>query len=75
MLGFVNGLAIVIGKSQLEHFHGLRLLGCYCWFDGVTMALIKLIPKYVTKKVPSPLMAIGLTALRKFSVHSLMLND
>ena len=66
MLGFVNGLAIVIGKSQLEHFHGLSgaALGVTVGLTAVTMALIKLIPKYVTKKVPSPLMAIAsLTAL------------
>lgn len=66
MLGFVNGLAIVIGKSQVEHFHGLSgsALAVTVGLTAVTMALIKLIPKYLTKKIPSPLMAIAsLTAL------------
>ena len=66
MLGFVNGLAIVIGKSQLEHFHGLSgsALAVTVGLTAFTMALIKLIPKYLTKKIPSPLLAIAsLTAL------------
>ena len=52
MLGFVNGLAIVIRKSQLEHFHGLSgsALAVTVGLTAFTMALIKLIPKYLTKK-------------------------
>ena len=79
MLGFVNGLAIVIGKSQLEHFHGLSgsALSYTVGLTALTMALIKLIPKYVTKKIPSPLMAIAsLTALTQtFSLNVKTIGD
>lgn len=74
MLGFVNGLAIVIGLAQLEQFRKLDENGVSQWIAGVelwmtcglvvaTMALIWLTPK-LTKIIPAPLAAIGLvTAL------------
>ncbi|MDA8653581.1 SulP family inorganic anion transporter [Alphaproteobacteria bacterium] len=74
MLGFVNGLAIVIGLAQLEQFRKIDENGVSQWIAGVelwmtcglvvaTMALIWLTPK-LTKIIPAPLAAIGLvTAL------------
>lgn len=63
MLGFVNGLAIVIALAQLEHF---RAGGA--WLDGaplylmlglvaLTMAIVYLLPK-LTRAVPPALVAI-----------------
>jgi len=65
MLGFVNGLAIVIFLAQLESF---KIPGTETWLPGgdlgimlgligVTMAVIYLIPK-ITKKFPSALAGI-----------------
>jgi SulP family sulfate permease len=34
MLGFVNGLAIVIGLSQLHQFQILNLDGSFTWMSG-----------------------------------------
>ena len=74
MLGFVNGLAIVIGLAQLDQFRKLDENGVSQWIAGAelwmtcglvvaTMALIWLTPK-LTKLIPAPLAAIGLvTAL------------
>lgn len=70
MLGFVNGLAIVIGLAQLEQFKKVNETGVSEWIAGseliltcglvfATMALIWLTPK-LTKIVPAPLAAIGL---------------
>src|SRR6056300_324767 len=70
MLGFVNGLAIVIGISQLQQFQITDAAGQSQWMSGVTlyitlalvmatMAVIVLTPK-VTKIIPAPLAAIGL---------------
>jgi len=52
MLGFVNGLAIVIGKSQLEHFHGLSgsALSYTVGLTALTMALIKLFQNMSRRK-------------------------
>ena len=71
MLGFVNGLAIVIGLSQLEQF---KVGGRHDseWLSDVsliimlslvflTMIVIWLTPK-VTKSIPAPLMGIGVVA-------------
>ena len=68
MLGFVNGLAIVIFLAQLESFKVEGPDGSASWLPssdlaimlgliGVTMAVIYLIPK-VTKKFPSALAGI-----------------
>jgi SulP family sulfate permease len=78
MLGFVNGLAIVIGLSQLQQFKIVDAMGQSQWMSGSvlyltlalvlgTMAIILLTPK-ITKIVPAPLAAIGLiTALVIFA--------
>ena len=72
MLGFVNGLAIVIGLAQLEQFQIADGQGGHDWMTGaplywslglvaLTMAIIWGLPK-VTKVVPAPLAAIGVVA-------------
>ena len=72
MLGFVNGLAIVIGLAQLEQFRVPDASGGHVWMAGVTlwtslglvaatMALIWVTPK-VTRLIPAPLVAIGLVS-------------
>ena len=71
MLGFVNGLAIVIGVAQLEQFKTTLPDGTIGWISGsllyatlglvvLTMFLIWVAPK-VTKFIPAPLLAIGIT--------------
>ena len=73
MLGFVNGLAIVIGVSQLSQFKTINSLGSSVWIAGdtlmysvifvvLTMYIIWLLPK-ITKAVPSTLVAILFTTL------------
>jgi len=73
MLGFVNGLAIVIGLAQLEQFKVASPDGGHVWMSGMqlvltlglvllTMALVWGTPK-VTKAIPAPLAAIGIVAL------------
>ena len=64
MLGFVNGLAIVIALSQLEHFKthdGLWLpmneLGVMAGLVVLTMAVVYLLPR-LTKAIPGALVAI-----------------
>ena len=74
MLGFVNGLAIVIFLAQMEQFKTVdAATGEHVWMTGfplvltlglvaLTMALIWAVPK-VTKAVPAPLVAIGVVAI------------
>mmetsp|Transcript_14741 Transcript_14741/g.30012 ORF Transcript_14741/g.30012 Transcript_14741/m.30012 type:complete len:606 (-) Transcript_14741:186-2003(-) len=66
MLGFVNGLAIVMTKSQLTHFQGLSLAtkaGASTYgIAALTMALIKVFPK-VTKAIPPTLGAVILATI------------
>jgi SulP family sulfate permease len=68
MLGFVNGLAIVIGLSQLHQFKKINSYGNLEWMSGeiliyslffvfLTMLIIWLLPK-VTKIIPATLTAI-----------------
>jgi SulP family sulfate permease len=68
MLGFVNGLAIVIFLSQLEQFKFVDDAGTKQWIENnaflvmfgliaLTMAIIQFLPK-LTKMVPSALVAI-----------------
>jgi len=63
MLGFVNGLAIVIAMAQLEHFKrdGAWLAGAPLqWMIGLvalTMAIVYLLPR-LTRVVPPALVAI-----------------
>ena len=73
MLGFVNGLAIVIGLAQLEQFSTVSVDGSHIWLSGVplyitiglvcaTMAFIWLTPR-ITKLVPPPLLAISIVTI------------
>jgi SulP family sulfate permease len=63
MLGFVNGLAIVIFVAQFEHFKigGAWMQGAQLWtmlgLALLTMAVIYLIPR-ITKAVPATLVGI-----------------
>ncbi len=68
MLGFVNGLAIVIFLAQMGHFKVTAEDGTTSWMQGsalltmlgliaLTMAIIYLLPK-LTKIIPSTLAAI-----------------
>ncbi|NQY43158.1 MAG: SulP family inorganic anion transporter, partial [Legionellales bacterium] len=69
MLGFVNGLAIVIFLAQLEQFKTSTPIGKMTWLSGnqlyimlslvaTAMFVIHFIPK-LTKSIPSPLAGIG----------------
>ena len=73
MLGFVNGLAIVIFLAQLEQFRVVDSSGQHVWMSGMalwislglvaaTMALIWVTPR-ITSLVPAPLAAIGLVSV------------
>lgn len=72
MLGFVNGLAIVIFLAQISQFQVTNEMGAVEWMSGLslvtmfglvglTMAIIWLMPK-VTTAVPAPLAGIGIVA-------------
>ena len=72
MLGFVNGLAIVIFLAQLSQFKVLDASGELVWMSGVTlwttlglvaatMAIIYFTPR-ITRIVPAPLAAIASVA-------------
>ncbi|UUX51648.1 SulP family inorganic anion transporter [Nisaea acidiphila] len=73
MLGFVNGLAIVIFLAQLGQFKVKTPEGGTAWMSGeplylmlgftaVTMALIYVVPR-ITKFIPAPLAAVGIVSL------------
>ena len=73
MLGFVNGLAIVIFLAQLQHFQTEGAEGTREWMSGgslwllfgliaLTMAIIHYLPKF-TKAIPSSLAAILVVSL------------
>jgi SulP family sulfate permease len=76
MLGFVNGLAIVIAMAQLEHFRQATPQG-ETWLQGtpllvmgalvaLTMAIVYVLPR-ITKAVPPALVAIlGVGVLSHF---------
>ena len=68
MLGFVNGLAIIIAMAQLEHFKHQMPDGSMAWLQGtplvvmcglvvLTMLIVYLLPR-LTKAVPPALVAI-----------------
>ncbi|MDH5546576.1 MAG: SulP family inorganic anion transporter [Gammaproteobacteria bacterium] len=68
MLGFVNGLAIVIFLAQLQHFQVKDETGGVSWMSGdalwmllglivLTMSIIHFLPR-LTKAIPSSLAAI-----------------
>jgi SulP family sulfate permease len=73
MLGFVNGLAIVIFLAQLTQFQVVGVDGVKTWMTGwplvkmlglvvLTMAIIWVMPK-ITRAVPAPLAGIGIVAV------------
>lgn len=73
MLGFVNGLAIVIFLAQLGQFKVKTPDGGLTWMTGeplylmlgftaLTMALIYVVPR-ITKFIPAPLAAVGIVSL------------
>jgi len=73
MLGFVNGLAIVILLAQLQHFQVTTADGVQQWLSGeplmifaglivLTMAIIYFLPK-ITGAVPAALAAIIVVSL------------
>ena len=79
MLGFVNGLAIVIGMAQLGSFKTLSPEGSLVYLQGqalwlmlllvgVTMAIIWLLPK-LTRAIPSSLAAILVVSLTSFAIN------
>ena len=81
MLGFVNGLAIVIFLAQMGQFKVLSADGMMQWMEGsmlyimvglviLTMAIIFILPK-LTKAVPASLVAIITVTLM---VHGLDLE-
>jgi SulP family sulfate permease len=70
MLGFVNGLAIVIFLAQLGQFKATDIYGNQAWLEGtklyimiglviLTMAIIHFMPK-LTKAIPAPLAGIAI---------------
>lgn len=72
MLGFVNGLAIVIFLAQFGHFKTVTADGSSSWLSGqalyvmlaliaATVAIIYLLPK-LTRAIPSTLAAIALVS-------------
>lgn len=72
MLGFVNGLAIVIFTAQLTQFQVTDLGGAKVWMTGwplvtmlglvaLTMVIIWVMPK-ITTIIPSPLAGIAIVA-------------
>ncbi len=72
MLGFVNGLAIVIFLAQLSQFKTVNAAGEKVWMSAMpmsvmiglvllTMGIIWMTPK-LTKAIPAPLVGIGVVA-------------
>lgn len=79
MLGFVNGLAIVIGLAQIGSFKTLGMDGTMTFLQDVplkimvglvalTMATIVLLPK-LTKAVPSSLVAILMVSMIAIGIN------
>ncbi len=86
MMGFVNGLAIVIFLSQLDMFKSREGAAVGGWLEGgalwtmlgltaLTMAIIWLLPK-LTRAVPSSLVAIlVVTGIVAFGVDTQSVGD
>lgn len=87
MLGFVNGLAVIIFLSQLSHFQYTDLDGKELWYTGstlwmmillvgVTMVIIHFSPKII-RSIPAPLLAIiVITAtVLAFGIETPLLKD
>ncbi|MEM7627511.1 MAG: SulP family inorganic anion transporter [Planctomycetota bacterium] len=79
MLGFVNGLAIVIGLAQIGSFKEIGADGALHFLDGprlglmiglvvLTMAIIFVLPK-ITRAVPSSLAAIVVVSLLAAAIN------
>ena len=79
MLGFVNGLAIVIGLAQLGSFKTLSTDGALVYLAGqplflmlglvaTTMAIIWLLPK-MTRAIPASLAAILVVTLASVAIN------
>jgi SulP family sulfate permease len=78
MLGFVNGLAIVIAMAQLAHFRQAgpqagqwlqgRELALMAGLVAVTMAIVYVLPR-LTKTVPPALVAILSVGLASYFLH------
>lgn len=79
MLGFVNGLAIVIGLAQLDSFKTLSETGDLVFLSStnllfmlglvaLTMSIIWLLPKF-TKSVPASLVAILTVTLISIGIN------
>jgi len=85
MLGFVNGLAIVIFLAQIPQLQTFTPAGAFGWLEGVwleprslilmlsliavTMAISHFLPKF-TKAVPSALMGILVVTLIVFGLQA-----
>jgi sulfate permease, SulP family len=86
MMGFVNGLAIVIFMSQISMFRVREGASVGGWLQGsamatmvgltaLTMGIIYFLPK-ITKKVPASLVAIlTLTAIVTFGLDTQVVGD
>ncbi|MEM9420184.1 MAG: SulP family inorganic anion transporter [Planctomycetota bacterium] len=85
MLGFVNGLAIVIGMAQIGSFKEINPDGVMQFLDGprlalmfglvaLTMAIIYFLPK-LTKAVPSSLAAIVTVSLLAAGINAAFTGD
>lgn len=79
MLGFVNGLAIVIFLAQLSQFKAIDATGQMSWLVGeqlytmiglviLTMSIVHFLPK-LTKAIPSSLAAIIVVSLASTLFH------
>lgn len=79
MLGFVNGLAIVIGLAQLGSFKTLSPHGALVYLQGtplllmlllvgVTMGIIWLLPKF-SRAIPASLAAILVVTLASIAIN------
>ncbi len=79
MLGFVNGLAIVIFLAQIQHFQIKQLDGTMTWMEGsplwifvglvaLTMSIIYYLPR-LTKSFPASLAAIVTVSLMVFFLN------
>lgn len=80
MLGFVNGLAVVILLAQLGSFKTLNADGVMAFLSGsrlwlmlglvaATMAIIAFLPK-LTRAVPASLAAIVLVSIAAFAINA-----
>ena len=85
MLGFVNGLAIVIGLAQLGSFKTMSASGALVFLTGpklllmislvlLTMAIIWLLPK-ITTAVPASLAAIATVTIISIAVNMSAANS